>query len=479
MSLSRRFRVLAVAVLAAVAGLPAGPAVASTAGPTLAWQPCAGVPEPAQGLQCTSISAPLDYARPSGEQVTLAFSRLPAADPAKRRGVLLLNPGSQGDSQLSLPLQLVALGLPQSVRDAYDLIAFDPRGAGNSTRVTCDLPVTFMIPPAYAVTPAGVDAQAAVARQDAQGCADAPSAHLLPYITVRNVARDLDGIRSALGERKVSFLGYSFGAFLGATYSTMYPQRTDRVVLDSSTGPGGLDYTWSRRFAPGFEKHFPDFAAWAASQNATYGLGSTPEAVKAKYFALAAKLDQTPIEDVDGATFRWINEALTQSDATFPLLAQVWQQAEDGTIARPPLPPGFDFSGLLAIVCNMDGWPKDVDVYRHAVAQDRTRYPLLGAAAANVWACAFWPARKTEPQVRITDRGPSNILMVQNLRDNGTDYPGGVEMRRTLGQRARLVSVDQGGHRAYLFGTNACANATVARYLADGVRPAADTTCPA
>ncbi|GAB3143739.1 alpha/beta hydrolase [Amycolatopsis stemonae] len=476
MSLSRRFRVTAVAVLAAVAGFPA---TAAASGPALAWGPCAGVPEPSQGLQCTSMSVPLDYARPGGQQITLAFSRLPAADPAKRRGVLLLNPGSQGDSQLSLPLQLIALGLPQSVRDTYDLVAFDPRGAGNSTRVTCDLPVTFMIPPAYAVTNADVDKQAGVARQNAQGCAAAPSAPLLPYITVRNVARDLDGIRAALGERKVSFLGYSFGAFLGATYATMYPARTDRFVLDSSTGPNGLDFTWSRRFAPGLEKHFPDFAAWAASQNATYGLGSTPEAVKAKYFELAAKLDQTPIETVDGATFRWINEALTQSDATFPLLAQVYQQAADGTISRPPLPPGFDFSGLLSIVCNMDGWPTDVEVYRRAVNHDRAAYPLLGAAAANVWACAFWPARKTEPQVRIGDHGPSNILMVQNLRDNGTDYPGGVEMRRALGDRARLVTVDQGGHRAYLFGTNACANATVARWLADGVRPAADTTCPA
>lgn len=479
MSLSRRFRVLVVAVLAAVTAFPAVPAVASTAGTALTWQPCAGVPEPAQGLQCTTMSAPLDYARPSGTKITLAFSRLPAADPAKRRGVLLLNPGSQGDSQLALPLQLLALGLPQAVRDAYDLIAFDPRGAGNSTRVTCNLPVTFMIPPAYAVTDAGVDTQAAVARQNAQGCAAAPSAPLLPHITVRNVARDLDGIRAALGERRISFLGYSFGAFLGATYATMYPDRTDRVVLDSSTGPGGLDYTWSRRFASGFEKHFPDFAAWLAAQDATYGLGSTPEAVKAKYFALAAKLDQTPIETVDGATFRWITEALTQSDATFPLLAQVWQQAENGTIARPPLPPGFDFSGLLAIVCTMDGWPKNVEAYRHAVTEDRARYPMLGAAAANVWACAFWPAKRTEPQVRITDRGPSNILMVQNLRDNGTDYPGGVEMRAALGHRAKLLTVDQGGHRAYLFGTNACANAAVARYLAEGVRPAGDAFCPA
>ncbi len=81
--------------------------------------------------------------------------------------------------------------------------------------------------------------------------------------------------------------------------------------------------------------------------------------------------------------------------------------------------------------------------------------------------------------MRITDRGPSKILMVQNPRDNGTDYPGGVEMRAALGHRAKLLTVDQGGHRAYLFGTNACANAAVARYLAEGVRPAGDAFCPA
>jgi pimeloyl-ACP methyl ester carboxylesterase len=342
--------------------------------------------------------------------------------------------------------------------------------------VTCDLPAEFLVPPAFARDDADVDRQAALAKRTADGCAASPTARLLPHITTRDVAMDLDRIRAALGERRISYLGFSFGAYLGAVYSTMFPQRTDRVVLDSNPGPGGLDYAWSRRFAEGFEQLFPDFARWLAANDAAYHQGSTPEAVRAKYFELAARFDEVPAGDLTGALFRWLTYSLVQSTASYGFLAQIWQAAEQGPVQRPPLPPGFDFSGLLALACNQGTWPTEVNTYRGAVNRDRERFPLFGAAAANVWACAFWPVTPDAPAVRITDRGPSNILMVQNIRDNGTAFSGALRTRAALGNRARMIAVDQGGHLAYLHGVNACANDLTSAYLAGGERPG-DRVC--
>jgi hypothetical protein len=115
--------------------------------------------------------------------------------------------------------------------------------------------------------------------------------------------------------------------------------------------------------------------------------------------------------------------------------------------------------------------------YQRNVSIDRIRYPMVGAASANIWPCAFWPAEPIEPPVRIGDRGPSNILLVQNVRDPATPLAGAREMRAALGDRARMVTVDQGGHGVFLLGANVCGNNVVTRYFVDGTRPTRDSTC--
>src|SRR5262249_55626656 len=141
----RMTRIRSAALTAAVTATMLAAPVAAQAHPAIDWQPCAN----RLGLQCATLAVPLDYANPAGETISLAISRLPSTNPAKRKGVLLVNPGGQGDSQLGLPLELTTRGLPQSVLDRYDLIGFDPRGIGDSTRVTCALPAEFLIPPAF------------------------------------------------------------------------------------------------------------------------------------------------------------------------------------------------------------------------------------------------------------------------------------------------------------------------------------------
>ena len=137
------------------------------------------------------------------------------------------------------------------------------------------------------------------------------------------------------------------------------------------------------------------------------------------------------------------------------------------------------FSSQLYVVCGDNEWPESVAAYQRHVAADRIRYPMFGAAGANIWPCAFWPSGPVEPPVRIGDRGPSDVLMVQNLRDPATPLVGALELRRALGDRVRMVVADQGGHGAYLFKANACLNDTVTTYLTEGKRPWHDTFCAA
>jgi hypothetical protein len=131
----------------------------------------------------------------------------------------------------------------------------------------------------------------------------------------------------------------------------------------------------------------------------------------------------------------------------------------------------------MSVVCGDSRWPTSVATYERNVAVDRVRYPMFGAAAANIYPCAFWPDPVEQP-VRISDRGPRNVLMVQNERDPATPLVGALSTRRAFGDRAALLTVDQGGHGAYVFGTNACANTKVTEYLLGGQRPN-DAECAA
>ena len=165
---------------------------------------------------------------------------------------------------------------------------------------------------------------------------------LVRHISTRNEARDIDRIRRALGESRLSYWGTSYGTYAGAVYATMFPERTDRVVLDSSDDPDPRRVArgWMGYFAVGAEDRFPDFAAWAAARDSYLGLGATPEAVRDTYFRLAERLDQQPRPDLTGNTLRAVMFNSLYADAAFPQLAAFLQAAETGSPAPPlPTPP--------------------------------------------------------------------------------------------------------------------------------------------
>ncbi|MDR7381994.1 alpha/beta hydrolase [Promicromonospora iranensis] len=443
-------------------------------------------------LTCATIPVPLDYSDPDGEQIELQVSRMASADPAARRGVLLLNPGGPGGSGLAQAALLASQGLPDSVLDAYDLIGMDTRGVGHSTRVDCGFTAGgdyFGNVPPYAVDDAAVVQRAKVVEVAAEQCAANDENGLLRHVSTANMARDLDSVRAALGEEKASFLGYSYGSALGAAYASMFPGSVDRVVLDSIVGDTHLDQEGLRRFALGMEQTFPDFARWAAKRHAAYGLGRTPAQVRATYLETAEQLDRDPVQGVDGALFRQVVFGGLYSERTYGRTAQTWQSLRDGdaAAARSLLDTNlFDevsplsnaLSVFLATTCNDVEWPEDVNTYRKAVAEDRKRFPLFGAASANILPCAYW-TEPIEPPVRIADEGARNVLILQNRRDPVTPLAGGERLHEKFGDRSRLVTVDGSGHGVYVLGGNACALNVGTTYLVEGDLPRRDVSCRA
>jgi pimeloyl-ACP methyl ester carboxylesterase len=498
----RRVLAITVGVAGIAASTVAGVSQAQTssagevgAGPVgaIKWAECDkdvgdGLPLPA-GMQCGSLKVPLDYKDPGGKKIDIAVSRLASKNPEKRRGVLLTNPGgpSPGLGYLAL---LVAAKMPQNVLDSYDLIGMDPRGMGRSTPVKCDLSAeqqAFGNIPPYAKNAADVAKRAAESEQVAKQCAASESGGMLPYVSAANTARDMDQIRIALGEAKISYLGASWGTYLGAVYTTMFPERSDRIVLDSNMGPGGWDYESERLWSQGVEDRFPDFAKYVAANYREYGLGRTAAQVKAKYFELAARLDKKPVQGPDqlwtGAVFRLISFAYSYGATQLPMLAEVWKSLDAN---QPPPPPAAakatDTDNLISaryyMICNDSRWPTLLKTYQRNVAIDRVKHPMFGAAGANIGPCAYWP-KPAEAPVKISDNGPSNVLMLQNDRDPATPLAGAKQLRKAFGDRARMVTVDQGGHGVYLLNKNQCANTAGTTFLMTGKLPARDYHCSA
>ena len=471
--------------------MPAGEAAPSTAtaAPTVAWGPCPTTPGVVLDArqECATTPVPMDYRHPNGQQISLAVSRIRTAKPDTRRGVLLLIPGGPGGSGLARPTTH-GLKLPQQVLDRYDIIGFDPRGVGHSTPVTCALEPRDADPLALMPWPApGGDITGNVehAQRVAQACAR-NGGPLIQHITTRNEARDIDRIRQVLGEPRLSYWGTSYGTYAGAVYATMFPERTDRVVLDSNDDPDPHRGArgWQANFAVGAEDRFPDFAAWAAARDGDYGLGVTPAAVRDTYLRLTDMLDRNPRPDLTGTTLRAVMFNSLYSDAAFPQLATFLRAAATGSPAPPiPAPPAEALQNLIAVqmatACNDVSWPGPNHDYAGDVARNRAAYPLTGGMPANIQPCTYWPYPPAEPATRISPDGPHNIVMIQNRRDPATPLTGALRMRHAFGDRARMVIVESGGHDAYLANGNPCGDNAITMFLAHGIRPHRDTTCPA
>lgn len=475
--------------------VPFATASASTAEsarpPHLDWTTCEGTDlDPRQ--ECATIEVPMDYADPHGKKITLAFSRIPAENPKTRRGALFMIPGGPGGGSLDQPSDK-GQKLPQEVRDTYDLIGFDPRGYGRSTPVSCDfqrgdLARTKLIP--WPAPDGTVTESMATARRMSEACAR-NGGPLMRHISTANEARDLDRIRAALGERRISAWADSYGTYVGAVYNELFPHRTDRFVLDSNGTPDHVRVhrAWFAAFEVGVEDNFPEFARWASRPGNPDRVAGTAAEVRRLFLRLAGRLDREPLPwpganpaQLNGNVFRQMMLDSLYDPDDYPALARLMLAARKGTVPpAPQAPPAAvlqnAIAGSVATLCNDVAWPRSAAAYERGVAESRATYPLTAGMPRGATVCAAWSYAPKEPPVRITDRGPSTVLMVQNRRDVATPLSGALELREALGRRAVMVTVNSTGHDAYLANGNACGDRTVSHFLATGQRPTRDSVC--
>ncbi|MEU9081419.1 alpha/beta hydrolase [Streptomyces sp. NPDC048357] len=464
------------------------------------WHRCR--PDRPAAYECATLKVPLDYRHPDGRMLDLAISRLRSENPAARHGVLLLNPGGPGVSGIYRPLTMNEL-MPREVRDRYDLIGFDPRGVGGSSPITCGL-TDAERKDERPYHPETFPAEVAWARTVAEKCRE-KAGDVLPHITTRNTARDMDTIRAVLGERKISYVGYSYGTYLGAVYTQMFPGRTDRFVLDSGVDPKriwrGMMQVWATEAKPAFER----WTVWAAERSAEYRLGDTPEAVSATFWDLVARADREPFllhgEKVTGDSLRGdpvmffapreasavVRALKAAAEGTPPaggvpvpdvkaLLAGSGPAAAGRSAEVDPQPAGDNSMAVVwAVTCGDTGsWPRYTEQYERDAARDKVRYPLYGDFASNIKPCAFWD-RPVEAATPMTK--PAGVLTVQNEWDSRTPLASGQGLHDAL-KGSRMVLVAGGeGHGVYLSRPDACANAPVNDYLLTGRLPSKDLTC--
>ncbi|MBT2526382.1 alpha/beta fold hydrolase [Streptomyces sp. ISL-99] len=508
--------VSAVTISLGLAGLLAG-TVPAAAAPSpsrspfhphqrLAWGPCSAAQKELNeaGAQCAKVTVPLDYSRPQGRTVQIAVSRIKAKSKNHRLGILLSNPGGPGGAGLANTLALrPAL---KDVADRYDLIGFDPRFLGESTPLTC-APAR---PPAPSgpSTSAREDFEASVrsARDTARRCQEpGDNAKLLPHASTRNVARDMDVIRAALGERKLSYYGVSYGADLGAVYTQMFPRRTARMVIDSSTDPAATQYELFQRSGKPAEEALDEWARWAARHHGEYRLGRTATGVRASVQRLLDQAERRPVNvaghRLGAPVLRMLLKQPIQHEEKNPALAAIVRDLADAAADKPG-EPGPELASMLQLLASPDladsmvggaifmcgdggrpagGWPKNPETYWNNSRLSRPTQPVFGPYVNGMIApCAFWNSRPREPGTAISNDVP--VLMLQARRDNNVPYDGALALHARL-TASRLVTADIRSHGVYGRGNDGlrpvpCADRAVNTYLRDGILPATDLTCP-
>lgn len=507
-------------VLSALAVAPAGgTTTGSPAEPPapvpekIDWGKCAAVESLPSGVECGTLRVPLDYAHPEGKKISLTVSRKRASGPKnERQGALVYNPGGPGGSGMSFPMYT---DLPEWRRTgkAYDFVGYAPRGVGRSAPLSCEDPAKFHKAPSDSpIHPAAAfkRKKVAEARAYAEGCARRNGAALQHYTTLNN-ARDLDMLRAALGEKKLTFMGASYGTYLGATYATLFPKHVRRIVFDSVVNPDPKQIWYRNNLDQNiaFEGRWLDLRKWIAKHDSTYHLGTTAAAVGRSYDTASARLRKKPAGGKVGPA--QLQEAFLTagySDHYWPIRAAALSAYLKGnpkpliTQAAPdPADAKADENGnavYTAVECNDAEWPRDWATW------DRDNTAVAQVAPFETWdnawmnlPCAFWPrGARSGPQQplhgdqrRVLDgdrqepldirTGPGQlppVLLLAAERDGATPYKGALELQRRLSGSA-LVTERGAGTHGIAFSENKCVNKHTETYLLTGRVPDRNAYC--
>ncbi|WP_160172418.1 MULTISPECIES: alpha/beta hydrolase [Frankia] len=472
-------------------------------------------------MECATLPVPLDHARPAAGTINLALIRAPARQPHRRIGSLVMLAGGPGQSGVGFIRDWLGF-FGASLRDRFDIVGFDQRGVGGSAPVRCSSGQDND-PPA-ATSPFAIDSRASRAgsedddvyqelvddrRQWAQGCVRFSGAEL-PYLSTEAAARDLDLLRAALGEDKITSYGGSYGTVLGATYASMFPTRIRALVLDGVEDPN----VWMnqpqedlRRMAQGFETALGAFLAdCKARPNCGFGHGDPAGA----FDRLVERLIEKPIpaggKDTGAArTLNWVTAMIgvrsaLYSHAMWPRLAEALALADDNNDGSKllsfaaqdpigailPLPYSTSTSADVAhtaiaahtaITCADKVFPT-VGAYQRLADELNRESPHFGLLSGlGALACVVWPvkaaSRYTGP---FHATGAAPILLVGSTGDPATPYSGAVSLARQLANSV-LLTWRSYTHTAY-FQDSGCVRQAVERYLVDLILPKRGTICP-
>ncbi|MFF0744237.1 alpha/beta hydrolase [Streptomyces sp. NPDC004111] len=463
----------------------------------LNWKEC-GVP----GFACATMLAPLDYAKPgkadggSGD-IKLAVSRKKATGPGKRIGSLQVNPGGPGGSAIGYLQAFAALGYPAPVRARYDMVAVDPRGVARSEPVDC---LTGPEMDAHTQVDQTPDDEAEVTKLSADfqkfasGC-EKRSGRILPHVSTVEAARDMDILREVLGDKKLHYVGASYGTFLGATYAELFPDRTGRLVLDGALDPSLDARDMNREQTEGFETAFQSFAADCVKQrDCPLGTG-TPAEAGTSLKALFKALDTKPVPTKDKN--RPLGEALATTGAIAAMYDEgAWPQLRSGIKAAQsgdgtPLLSLADsyyerdsrgkYANLMyantAVNClDLPAAFAAPDDVRAALPSFEKASPVFGEGLA--WAslnCGSWPLPATGRAHRIEARGAAPIVVVGTTRDPATPYKWAKSLATQL-TTGTLLTYDGDGHTAYNRGSD-CIDTAINTYLLEGTPPQNGKKC--
>ena len=463
------------------------PTTTSTTAPIapVAWSACVG------GLECGSVDVPLDYTHPSGRTIAIAVARRRADDPSHRIGSLVINPGGPGDSGIDdLPVELRVL--TPALLAHFDIVSFDPRGVGRSAPIHCQAGGHSASPAEAGALPDPVpqtapERQALLAADQAYASAcEKYSGDLLPFVGTVDVARDLDRVRAALGDTRLTFFGHSYGTLLGATYAELYPGRVRAMVLDGAIDPSLTIEAMSLAQARGFEASLDAFFVWCRQSTSCpwRPAGDQRTAFEAQLAAIQARSLAVGRRTLGAGEFLLGTLSTLYAQSFWPSLGRALA-AEAGGDGAPllALSDGYQTHGSAnasdansAITCLDHPVPADVGEYPQLAATAARQAPVFGPLF--VWGalqCETWPVAPTRQPHTIRAAGSPPILVVGTTNDPATPYAWAVSLASSLG-RGVLVGWTGVDHVAYYY--SACVRQIDDAYLVDGQVPPTSTVCP-
>ena len=460
---------------------------AAPAAPALVWHAC-----PPGAFQCSAITVPLDWSHPTGgATVRLALIRLPASGAKSQRvGSLLVNPGGPGASAVDF-VRSIDRVLPPELLRRFDIVAFDPRGMGGSQPLACENGPgldTFLASNPNPTTDADIAALVAIDQQFATGCAKQYGKNFLAHIDTKTAARDMDYVRAALGEPKLTYVGYSYGTFLGAEYADLFPNHVRALVLDGAVDPSLVGLQFDVAQAAGFDKELGDFFSACVPGCPFYSGGNSKGAFTAMEAQITAKPLQVGNRQLTQALFlngvadalytpsRWsdLQTALASAasgdgSALLSLSDELTDRSPNGT---------YDslVSALSAVNCVDSTYPANVADYKAQAALAAQQAPIFGPAI--VWGslvCAYWPVPPAIQPGPVHAAGAPAIVVIGTTGDPATPYQWAQALASQLGPAGVLLTHVGEGHTS--LGQSACVNDAVTTYLINLTPPPTRSVC--